>query len=146
MTEPLREFFAVTMTSVYQVTARGENGRPCAEKIALRGESKFPVGAKMEDPMLAVAVFLQFYIPEGGGITSFERRLEMVNTRYWTAGTSRIVALFLDEEKALACNGQPDLVPCDPRWLGETKEVLKAIGEENPTISICHNRELALIP
>ena len=148
--ETLSMFFAVTATSIYRVVAEDGKGRAFAEKIALKGESKFPVGHKIEDGMMiAIARCLQAYIPEGhswlSSQTSFERRLEDVHSSWWRTGTSPIVALFLSEEAAQACFEQPDLVPCDPRWIDQTKEVLASVGEEHPTISVCHYPKLALI-
>ena len=100
--------------------------------------------------MIAVANHLRVFIPEGHGqlspLTSVERRLEMVNTQYWGGGTSAITALFLTEDKARQCFDQSGLEPCDPRWIEDTKQVLEAIGEEHPTISICHHDNLALMP
>lgn len=149
--ETLAVFFAVTVTSVYRVVADNGQGHPFAEKIALKGESKLLVGHKIQDGMMiAIARCLQAYIPEGHSTvssqTSVERRLEQVNTMWWRTGTSPIVALFLSEEDARTCFEQLDLVPCDPRWLDQTKEVIVAVGEEHPTITVCHYPDLALIP
>ena len=77
-------------------------------------------------------------------MTSVQRQVEMVNTVYWQGKTSTVIALFLTEEKARECFASPDLKPCDPRWLENTNEVLEAIGENHPTITICHWRNMAL--
>ena len=100
----IHEFLAVTMTSVYHVKdgideKGNQYGGPTAQKIALRGESKVPVGGHLKNgTMLAICDQLIMYIPEGGGITSFERKIELVNTRYWGGNSSQIVALFLVDE------------------------------------------------
>ncbi len=100
----IHEFYAVTQTSIYKVSDQREDGYPEIVKIALKGKSKMPVGHKLSGgPMVAICKFLILYIPEGGGITSFERRIENVNTRYWGGNTSFIVALFKDEEGARKC-------------------------------------------
>ena len=144
------KFFAVTTTSLYEVMARAENGRPYIRKIDLRGESQIQISETMSGDLLAVAKWLQFFIPEGHGLlspmTSVQRKVEMVNTVYWQGKTSDIIALFLTEEKARECFASPDLKPCDTRWLENTKEVLEAIRENHPTITICHWRDMALIP
>ena len=117
----LKEFFTVTMTSIYHVKDSDEYGCPSAVKIALNGESKFPVGTRLRGgSMLAICQYLQMYIPEGGGITSFQRKIEAVNTRYWGGGTSPIVGLFLKLEDAKSCFGEKDLQPLDPRWQEKT--------------------------
>lgn len=147
----LEEFFVVTETSTYRVACfgAGDSPYPYAEKIAVHGESEVLVGHKISGQMIAVAKFLQCFTPEGHGaispLTSVERRLEMVNTRWWGAGTSKIIALFLTSAEAEACTSQSDLEPCDLRWLEQTKITLAAIGENHPMISICHYRDLGLL-
>jgi hypothetical protein len=153
MKECLKEFFAVTRNSVYQAVVYGEENCPFIKKISVVGGIiGLPVGKVLgaDGTLLAVADNLQFYYPEGHSMlspqTSEERRLERVNTMWWRAGTSLIVALFLDKDEASFCSEQPDLQPCDQRWIEKTKEVLEAIGEEHPNVTICHWRELALLP
>ena len=145
----LEKFFAVTTTSLYEVLAKGEDGRPRVRKIDLHEESQLPIGATMSGDLLAVAKWLQFFIPECHGMlspmTSVERRVEMVNTQWWQGKTSAIIALFLTEDKARECFASPDLKPCDPRWQEDTREVLTAIGENHPTITICHWKDMALM-
>ena len=142
-------FFAVTTTSVYQVFAMGEDGWPYALKIGLKGKSAISVGGKISGAMLSIAQWLQFYIPEGhawlSAGTSFERRLERVNTQWWLGGTSKIIALFSSEEEARKCFACAHLVSCDHRWIEHTQGVLWLIGENHPTITICHWPELALL-
>ncbi len=149
--DDLKEFFAVTTTSLYKVVALGEKDCPYIEKIALNGDSKIPVGTKIGDaPMLAVANYLQFYYPEGHSLlspqTSEVRELERVNTMWWRMGTSSIVALFLKEEEAWSCFNRPELLPCDQRWIDKTKEVLERIGDNHPNVTVCHWRDLSLLP
>jgi|GEM_PF-1036239 len=145
----LERFFAVTLTSVYEVVAKGERGLPYAKKIKLGGESAIAVGGIITDQMVAVAKWLQFYIPEGHGwgcppMTSFERRLEQVNMQWWGGRTTAIIALFLTRKNAEKCFSSPDPQLCDPRWLQETKKVIEAIGEDHPTFTVCHSPGLAL--
>src|SRR5687767_13791381 len=99
-------FFAVTETSVYEVLARVSNADPypLARKIALKGDSKVKEGYSLEGGThLAITTQLQKYTPEGGGISTFERRIERVNTRYWHGHSSPVVALFLSEDEARTC-------------------------------------------
>jgi|GEM_PF-1376412 len=143
------KFFAVTTTSLYGVIARGEDGYPFVRKIDLHGESQIAVGQTMTGDLLAVCKYLQFFIPEKHGLmapmSGIERRVERVSTCFHQGKTSAIVALFLYENKARECFNSRDLKPCDPRWLEDTKEVLAAIGEDHPTITICHWRDMALV-
>jgi len=145
----LEKFFAVTMTSLYEAIAKGEDGYPYVRKIDLHEESQIPVGRTMTGDLLAVCKYLQLFIPEKYGavspVTGIERRVDKVNTQYHLGKTSDIVALFLTEEKARECFVFSDLKPCDPRWLADTKEVLEAIGEDHPTFTICHWKDMALI-
>lgn len=152
MSEILSEFFAVTLTSIYKVRAHGDNGElsPYAEKIAIKGESSFPLGHRIDDgSMIAITKSLQAFVPEGHGLSSamasIERKIENVNIRYWCSGTSPIVGLFLTEEEAVDCFSQSNLEPYDSRWRRQIKEVIDRIGDEHPTICICHHPDLALI-
>ena len=147
----MEKFFAVTIHSVYEVVAYNESDCPYIKKIATNKEkSSIPVGGRIDNgSMLAIAKYLQFYFPEGHSMlsqqVSEERRLEHVNTQWWGGGTSLIVALFLIEEEALSCFEQPELKPCDSRWINKTKEVTEAIGDNHPNVTVCHWPELALI-
>lgn len=144
----LHWFYAVTMTSVYFVRDHGNEGfNPVAKKIALRGESEFQVGAILGGgTMIAITKQLQAYVPEGGGLTSFERKIECVNTQYWGECSSYIVALFTTKKNAMACFAHTDLQPCDPRWIEETRRVIKKIGDNHPSFEVCRWEDLALLP
>jgi len=143
---PIKRFYAVTMTSVYKV-AQEANGMPLVEKIFLKGGSQFGVGHKLRDgTMVSVGRQIITFIPEGGGMTSFQRKIEMVNTRYWGGQTSYIAALFFTRKEALACIKSKSLKSCDSRWIDQTRSVLATIGDDHPTFSVCHYKEMALIP
>ena len=153
-TPPLDHFFAVTVSphgaSLYKVMALPEDkGEPYITKIRLRGASNLRIGTVLSGPMLAIMKGLQFYTPEGGGLLSqmsyTEREIEKVNTAYWKGQTSDIVALFLREGDAERCFSSPNIRPCDPVWIEETKKVLEAIGKNHPNVTICHFPEFALI-
>jgi len=150
--EHLKEFFAVTMNSVYKVAAYGEDDCPYAEKIAAsKNGGSIKLGDRIDNaPMMAIARRLQFYYPESHSIISpvmgEERRLEHVNTAWWRGGTSSIVALFLKEKGAMYCFEQKNLKPCDKRWVDKTKEVMKKVGDEHPNVTICSWPGLCLIP
>ena len=143
----LHQFYAVTMTSVYFVKDKSRNDPgPFAKKIALKCESSIPIGEKIPDgTMIAITKQLQAYVPEGGGMTSFQRKIEMVNTRWWGGHSSYIIALFTTKKKAMNCFAQEELEPCDPRWIEETKKVIKKIGEDHPAFEVCKWHDLALI-
>ena len=143
----LKKFYAVTATSVYRVEYDEKKVQAQATKIALNSESGIKLGKVLSGPMLAVAKWLQFYIPEGGGLTSYERKIEKVNTNYWFGKTSNIVALFFNEVEARDCLLIYDnLSPCDSRWLDSTKKVIEAIGHEHPVFEVCEFEDLKLMP
>jgi hypothetical protein len=136
----IQEFFAVTLTSVYEVSTKGPYGGALAKKIALHGESTCEIGGTLNNGyMIAICDRLIAYVPEGGGkdITSFKRKIEKVNTRWWGGGTSMIVALFETKEEALVCHGSSDLTACDPRWATQTLQVIEKIGENHPAFEVC---------
>ncbi len=142
----LKEFYAVTMTSVYRALIDGSMGSPALTKIAARDRSRVVIGGKINNgSMLSVGMYLKLFIPEGGGTTSFKREIGLVNTKYWGGGTSAVVALFLTKEDALACNEAQEHRPCDPRWRKETVDVLRAIGKNHPYCSISTSPECQLM-
>lgn len=103
----LHVFYAVTLTSLYEVKDRrnSTDPSPVAKKIALKGESNIPIGSELENgTMIAITCQIQAYIPEGGGMTSIQRRIEDVNTRYWGGHSSAIVALFTNKSKVYHTN------------------------------------------
>lgn len=140
MSDDLKEFYAVTMTSLYGINAIGKRG-PCLEKLALHGESEISVGSKYNRSLLAIARYLQLYDPEG-----HERELARVNTVHWGPGTSLIVALFLNKKEAENCFNQSELQPLDERWVHKTREVVDRVGDNHPNITICHWNVLSLFP
>lgn len=145
----IQKFFAVTTdTSVYKVTALGPFQASCVKK-AENKESQIPLGADLcQGGMVAICDCLFGYIPDAHGacssLTSFERRIECVNTSWWKGNSSPIVALFTAEEEALACIFYKNLLPCDPRFLESTKKVLEEIGDDHPSFYICYFPELRL--
>jgi hypothetical protein len=143
----IKEFYAVTQTSVYRVS-EGKNGGPSVKKVFLKGDSSLPVGHSFNvGPGTLVSIGRQIisFIPEGGGQTSFQRKIEMVNTRYWLCNTSFVTALFFTKKEALACVVYKKLKPCDKRWLKQTKLVITAIGDDHKLFPVCHYKEMALI-
>lgn len=145
----LDKFFAVTETSVYEVRANMGKSNPHAEKIALKGRSVIQVGGRLDrGTMIAICRCLIPYIPEKYGFahpkTAFERRIENVNTMWWRGNTSPIVALFTNKKAALVCFKDRDFVPCDPKWVGCTKDVLNRIGNDHPVFYISHDEHLGL--
>ena len=150
MADIIKQFFAVTLTSVYQVEM-DESDNAFAKKIALKGTSSIALGCRIQGgTRIAIGDRLIAYIPERYGeqspLTAVERRIELVNTRYWGGGSSSIVALFFDQEAALDCHSQPDLQPRDPRWVSTTREVVAKIGPDHPAFYICCDPDLTLFP
>jgi len=145
----LTRFYVVTLTSLYKVHSGKQAKPPVAVKIALRGESKCPVGGRINNgPLMAVGRWLQAYIPEGHSwlspCTSYVREIGEVNTMWWRGGTSEIVALFTSKAKALRCFEQRGLKSCDPRWHEETMKVVKLIGDKHPKFTVSHTSSCAL--
>lgn len=144
----INEFWAVTETSVYHVRANSKYSAS-AVKIALKGDSKFPIGKDIaENNMVAIILgHLQTFLPEKHGqlspMADFERRIELVNTNYWLNQSSRIIALFLTEDEAMTCFNAPDQKCNDPRWNTSTQKVLKEIGHEHPSFYVSTNPEYA---
>lgn len=141
MKHKVNNFYAVTdSSSVYKAIIGGKGNVPCIIKIKLKGESKVPVGTKLSNgTMLAICKTLILFIPEGGGLSSTERQISMVNTRYWGGGTSQIVALFKTEEEANFCvehHTKKDHEQYRDGWQKSTIEVLRAIGNDHPYCSI----------
>ena len=140
----LKEFFAVTRTSIYHVQDRGQNGAS-AVKISLRGGSKIPVKTDIaKGGMIAICHNLQAFVAERHG-RSQGHRIRKGKDGKWDFQTSGIVALFLDEVAAMACLEAENAVLCDARWLDSTKAVLDAIGENHPSFFVSHDPDLDLL-
>jgi hypothetical protein len=145
----IQKFFAVTVsTSIYEVTALGPYRASCV-KIAQMKKDQIPLDTDLcRGGMVAICDCLFGYIPEGHGpassCTSFERRIEHVNTLWWKGNSSQIVALFATKEEAQNCLTSDNLRPCDERFLGSTKKVLNEIGDDHPSFYVCYYRELRL--
>ncbi|MFA5173097.1 MAG: hypothetical protein WC435_01685 [Candidatus Paceibacterota bacterium] len=145
----IQKFFAVTVvTSIFEVTALGPFRASCI-KHAQMEEGQIPLGTDLcRGGMIAICDCLLGYIPDAHGpissSTSFERKIELVNTLWWKGNSSNIAALFTAEEEALACILYNDLQPCDPRFLESTKRVLDEIGDNHPSFYICHSPGLRL--
>jgi len=138
MKNRLREFYAVTNTSVYLVSEeRDPDGTPTVEKIALRSDSSIPVGGRLKyGHLVAVTprgVFLyhEDFSPYSGP-RDRPQRPEEVNTRYWGGSTSPVVGLFLNRPDAVGCLAWGSRQMHDPVWWSHTMMVVKAIGDDHP--------------
>ncbi len=143
------KFYAVTRTSVYEVTGRGAWVAE-VRKIALQGTSELKVGEDIaEGGMVAICSYLQTYIPEKYGrtapMTGYERNFRRVNSSHWRAGTSPLTALFLDKDEAMRCFETHDREPMDPRWLEASRATLQAIGDDHPSFFVSHDRDLGFL-
>jgi hypothetical protein len=150
MSDCLEKFFVVTKNSLYEVVAPESGPAPVAKRIKEHSPNKdMPIGAVITYPNVSICKWLQFYIPERYGfmhpMTGVEREIAQVNTAYWGGRTSGIVALFLNENDAETCFESSDLELCDPRWLENTKEVVKRIGNEHPTVTVSNWSGLRLL-
>lgn len=148
----LKEFFAVTLTSVYRARIMGKKGIPSLIKIACRdGRSEIKVGSSISNgTMISVGKQLTLFFPEGSGVISptstYQREIASVNTVYWGGSTSQVVALFCSKARAMRCNNAENLQPCDPRWKKDTIATLRAIGKNHPFCSISTFSDLWLMP
>lgn len=129
----IREFFAVTKTSLYRISVnwKDEKGEPEIEKIALKGESSVPIGGMITGGNL-VGITKR-------GIVSYNNssknryRPEQVNILHHGGTTSPITALFIKVGEAKICFFESkNFQNCDPRWRKQTEEVLAAIGDNHP--------------
>jgi hypothetical protein len=132
----LKQFWAVTLNSVYRVEAP-RDGEASVTKVAHRGtltDEDWPLGKDLsEGRMLAICRWLQTYYP---GDASFVREIEKVNTRQWGRRSTPIVALFMSDGGAMLCHETEQVKECDSRWLDETKLVLEVIGDDHPSFYI----------
>ncbi|MBI5732525.1 hypothetical protein HY967_01010 [Candidatus Jorgensenbacteria bacterium] len=143
----LNEFFAVTKTSVYRVTADGGDGLPMVLKIAVKGKSDIPVGHELiKAAMVAICKILITYVPEAGELDTpvYERRIERVDRKWYGGWTSPIIALFKTQKEALDCFKREDGCSCDKRWIAETKSVIEAIGDKHPVFYVCRKSGICL--
>ena len=143
----LDHFFAVTTTSIYEIVAKGiHDGLPSIQKIAVDGPSDISLGQELQKgTMVIIGKIIISCVPEGNGITSFEHRTELINTRYWVGNTSHIVALFETAEEARECFKHKYRQIADKRWQDNTKTVINKIGPNHPVFYICENPDLQLL-
>jgi hypothetical protein len=135
----LEYFYAATVSlEVYQIQLVHKGGKvPWIKKIADNGMNPVLLGKKFDNgSMVGITRSLQLFVPEGGGLSSFEREILRVNTRYWGYATPEIAALFFSKNKALHCLEKSNLRFCDGRFKDGTRNVLKRIGENHLCCSI----------
>ena len=130
------KFFAVTMTSVYLVSDdKDENNYPIVEKIALRGQSRVPVGERLKGGNLVGVTsegIILYYEEHPSHPGEPYQDPGEVNIRFWGGHTSPIIALFLDKDEAMSCFNENNLRAGDSRWRKQTQEVLDSIGKNHP--------------
>lgn len=150
MKENLRTFYAVTVNdkskSLYEVSV-SEMGSATLKKLDGSDNATIPIGTVLDTgPMLSVGKQLIIFVPEGGGGTSYQREIAMVNTGYWGRNTSPVAALFLVKEEAERCFESEELSFAAPLWKENTVATLRAIGNEHPQFSISKYSSLELLP
>ena len=131
-TKCLQMFFVVTMHSIYQVRHLGN--RAVAKKIACEKTTpdSIPVGEVLPNgTCVAIGEQITAYRPKID-----ERRFELLTKKYLGGQTSAIVGLFFSKQRAEACFRWEDKAFYDSRWMCETNEVLRAIGEDHPTVYV----------
>jgi hypothetical protein len=122
-----QQFFAVTASSVYRVQAkRDEQGNVLVEKVAQAGDSSVAAGQRLSGGPLAVVTRRALHVtgPLKTGPTPYLLHL--------CDHTSQLVALFTDEQRALACLRAPDRQPWDARWLRHSVKTLRSFGRNHP--------------
>lgn len=147
----ITQFFVVTTTSVYRLEG-SRAYHSSATKIAIRGKSKLPVGTNLGGDahyMIGIGWQLQSFAPEKYGwlhpMTGMQRDFEQVNTVYWGANSSAIVAMFENEAEAAQCLMSADLKPRDPRWIESTRRILGLIGDNHPSFFVSHSKDFGLL-
>ncbi|MFC1598810.1 hypothetical protein ACFL2U_02270 [Patescibacteria group bacterium] len=142
-TKQIKEFFAVTYGGVYHVQAKKcKDGIPIVSKIQSYRENKsIGLGDRLDGGSTVGigTIGIQLYRQSKG------RRMEDTNTMNWGGGTSKIIGLFLDRNKAMAIKRRKKpLKDCDPRWKKDTMAVLEAIGDNHPVFVISTLHELSI--
>jgi len=132
----LREFFAVTWTSLYRVACNENPGEstPIVEKMALRNNSNLPVGKRLRNGRF-VGVrrdCICLYEDEQASDSRRPRPPEELSTYFYGGHTTPIVALFLRRRDAERCLRTGSTICLDPRWKKQTLAVVRAIGDDHP--------------
>ena len=151
MDDRLREFFAVTLTSVYRVSDRRDaDGIPLVEKIAQRGSSAVAVGGRLKSGSLIGVTKRGIYLydddlPYPGRPGGRPARPEEVDVLFWADHTSPVVGLFLNEADARGCLDWGHGREHDPVWWSHTMAVIKAIGDDHPTFILSRDPRFAFV-
>ncbi|OGZ00418.1 MAG: hypothetical protein A2945_03690 [Candidatus Liptonbacteria bacterium RIFCSPLOWO2_01_FULL_52_25] len=104
------DFYVVTLDSVYHV--HPEENHLTATKIAERIRGHAPLNS---------VIYAEAMLLPSSGLLAISK---MASGAFFIAeSTLPIVGLFLDRQKALACMASDVLVPDDPCWAEERKEV-----------------------
>jgi hypothetical protein len=137
----VKSFYAVTMSSIFSVIDKNEDGMPCVEMIASNGTGKMAVGQRLKGGDLVV-IFYVISITTAQTYEFFQKTCDpnygedRVRIKYLGGHTGNIVALFEAEAEAQRCYLAANLQPVDLRWIAQTRQVLTNIGPDHPCFKI----------
>ena len=109
--EMLKEFFAVTTTSIYHVRDRGKDGAS-AVKVALRGGSKIPVKTDIaEGGIIAIQTsgIVALFLDEAAATACLEAGNPQLCDARWLESTKAVLAAIGEKHPSFHISHDPDL-------------------------------------
>ena len=130
MSKPLKQFYAVSQTSLYVAISEGEF-------------EKAPILMKLDETPGAVSKASVAVRHVGWDSPFFRIRGHFLqlccgwdDSHHEEYSMSPLVALFLDENEARRCLMMENTEILDGRWRKQTLEVLRSIGDDHPVFNV----------
>lgn len=132
MKKPEFYFYAVTLTSVYEIIVNEDNSLT-ASKVAVKEESRRDIGS-----ILAAGTETKIAILQRG-LQAYPAKYENLDDvppterKRLRNHTSTLVGLFLREDEAIKCHNENHIQTeigfcCDIQWVQQTEDVLREIA------------------
>ena len=139
MGQQLHRFFAITENVIYVISdIRNRDGVPTVKIVHEIGPNSSPFKERLTGGKI-VNITGRHGIVLSSGSKNIGVDEKEVNQANWGDHTSLVSALTITEEdmeRILQDNGNKIFCPWDDRWIPQTQEVLRRIGDTHPIFRI----------
>lgn len=137
MSEPLHEFFAVTVTSIYRVSdEKDSEGTPIVQKVRMRFQSIVGTGKRLMGGSLVGIRAVGLLLYSDGKENTPHAKPEDIAPVLQGSKSSPLVGLFRTLAEAETCIREENTKVFDSRWQKQTADVLRAIGTNHPVFVV----------